>query len=67
MICEKLSFESFDEAQKVVNKANKGNRHYINGKRVSHRQTKKPKRVYKCPECCLYHLTSQKNKHRGLH
>lgn len=58
MPCEKKTFNSFAEAQKVVNSANNGKRAYFNGKRVNRRQTYKPKRVYKCEDCSKYHLTS---------
>lgn len=63
-MCEKLSFDSFSEGQKVVNKAlswGRGNRRRQN--------SKKPKRVYKCPECGMYHLTSKKklNKTKRYH
>jgi hypothetical protein len=66
-MCEKLSYESFAEAQKVVNMANNSKRKYIDGRRVNRNQNKKPKRAYKCEKCGLYHMTSQKNKKRGLH
>lgn len=55
--CEKLSFETFAEGQTVVNQANNIGRRY--GKRKS--ANKVPKRVYKCPYCDFYHLTSQKH------
>jgi hypothetical protein len=55
----KLSFETFAEAQKVVNTASRQKHHYTHGRRVNRRQNKKPKRVYKCLECGKYHLTSQ--------
>lgn len=57
--CEKLSFETFSEAQKVINKAGKIGR---SCKGARKRATKKPKRVYKCQYCGMYHLTSQKSK-----
>lgn len=57
----KLSFETFEQAKKVVNSANKPRtHHYQHGKRVNRGQNKRPKRVYKCTECGMYHLTSQK-------
>jgi hypothetical protein len=62
MTCDKITFNTFDEAQKVVNKANNTPRIYSTGKRVNRRQSYKPKRVYKCDVCGLYHLTSMKKK-----
>ena len=56
-MCEKLNFETFAEAQKVVNKALSFGRTTI--RRLNQ---KKPKRVYHCPDCGMYHLTSQKKK-----
>ena len=57
--CEKLSFDSFEEAQKVINKA-KRMRVFQNGKRVKKRSSYKPQRAYKCPKCGKIHLTSLK-------
>lgn len=63
-MCEKLSFDSFFEAQKVVNKA------MSYGRAINrHRSNKKPKRCYKCPDCGKVHLTSKKkqvSKHNRL-
>lgn len=58
MSCDKLSFDTYSEAQTVINKANTWGR--VTGKRRL--QNKKPKRVYKCPDCGKYHLTSKKKK-----
>lgn len=55
MACEKISFDSFLEAQKVVNHAQ--------GRKNNRRRAQKvPKRVYRCPDCGKFHLTSKKNK-----
>ena len=54
-MCEKISYESFFEAEKRLSRFKKG-RSYT-GRRKA---TKKPKRAYKCKFCGLYHLTSQK-------
>jgi hypothetical protein len=54
-MCEKLSFTTFFEAQKVVNIATN-----IGRRQNRHRATKIPKRAYRCPECGNYHLTSKK-------
>jgi len=58
-MCEKLSFDSFYDGQKVVNVATS-----IGRKQNRHRATKKPKRVYLCPECGKYHLTSKKKENK---
>ena len=63
-MCDKLSFDSFFEAQKVVNNAMS-----IGRRQNRHRATKAPKRVYRCPECGKVHLTSKKkqvSKHNRL-
>jgi len=54
-MCDKLEFDSFFEGQKVVNVAQR-----IGRRTNRHRATKHPKRVYKCPDCGKYHLTSKK-------
>lgn len=55
MACDKLSFDTFSEAQHVVNIAQ--------GRKTNrHRANKIPKRAYKCPDCGKFHLTSKKNK-----
>ena len=58
-MCDKLSFDTFFEGQKVVN-------HAVNiGRRKNrHLATKMPKRVYKCPDCGKYHLTSKKKENK---
>lgn len=64
-MCEKLSFNSFYEAQKVVSTA----RSIAKRSNNRHRATKTPKRTYKCPDCGKYHLTSKKklNKTKIYH
>lgn len=62
MACDKTTYETFAEAQTVVNKAENGNRFYKHGKRYNHRQTYKPKRAYRCERCGKYHLTSRNKK-----
>jgi len=54
--CGKVSFDTFFEAQKVLNRL--GNIGRVYGKTKRRHATKKPKRVYKCPDCGKYHLTS---------
>lgn len=58
MSCDKVSYESFAEAEKAVKGFKKGRHH--------HRKfaTKKPKRAYKCEICGMYHITSMKKKTR---
>jgi hypothetical protein len=55
--CGKVAFDTFFEAQKVLNRF--GNIGRVYGKTKRRHATKKPKRVYKCPDCGKYHLTSQ--------
>ena len=55
MVCDKRTYDSFSEAQTVVNSASKVGRKYKNRRFA----TKKPKRVYKCENCGKYHLTSK--------
>lgn len=55
--CEKTTYETFGEAQKVINGFKKVGRSYGKNKRKF--ATKKPKRVYKCEICDKYHITSQ--------
>jgi len=64
MACDKVTYNSFEEAQRVVNAAAKAPRFYHNGKRMNRRVTYKPKRAYKCPNCGMYHLTSKKEEKR---
>lgn len=58
-MCEKIGYNTYAEAKKVVNNAQKIGR-------VKHRNlsNKRPKRVYKCPLCGLYHLTSKKRPNK---
>ncbi|MDD4972476.1 MAG: hypothetical protein PHT07_23850 [Paludibacter sp.] len=58
-MCEKLSFDTFFEGQKVVNNATN-----IGRRQNRHRATRVPKRVYKCPDCGKYHLTSKKKENK---
>jgi hypothetical protein len=60
--CGKVAFETFYQAQKVLNRF--GNIGRVYGKTKRNHATKKPKRVYKCPDCGKYHLTSQSKLHR---
>lgn len=57
-MCEKKTFDSFDEAQKFLSTFKSG--------RTKHRKsaTKKPKRAYKCEFCGFYHVTSMKKKQK---
>ena len=62
MTCEKLSFDTWDEAQHVVNIAGSRGR----GK-LRRLNTKIPKRAYRCEFCSKYHLTSmKKEKKKGF-
>lgn len=54
--CTKTAYHTHGEAEKAL-KAFKSGRHH-NRKMA----TKKPKRVYKCEICGMYHLTSQKHE-----
>ena len=62
MSCEKTTYDSFNEALKVVNSFKKG-RSY--GKHKRRFATKKPKRAYKCELCGKYHITSQNKKRKS--
>jgi len=55
MTCEKIPYNTYFEAQTVINQANSQGRRILR-----HLNRKKPKRAYKCPYCGKYHLTSQK-------
>lgn len=55
-MCEKLCFDSYPEAEKVIITAKSIRRRSSN----RHRAQKIPVRAYKCPECGKYHLTSKK-------
>lgn len=57
MTCGKVNYETFEEAQKVLNKLSKIGRMYGKSRRRL-KTHKPPKRVYKC-ECGFYHLTSK--------
>jgi hypothetical protein len=58
--CGKVTYDSFFDAKKVLSRFVNIGRAY--GKTKRRLATKKPKRIYKCPACGKYHLTSQKNK-----
>ena len=58
-MCEKVTYETFNEAQKAVQGFKKGRSYGKSGRRLA---TKKPKRAYKCEICGKYHITSQKKK-----
>jgi hypothetical protein len=59
-MCEKLSFDTYAEAQHIVNIAHNQNKRTMYGKRrINRRQKQKPRRVYKCETCGKYHLTSK--------
>lgn len=62
MSCEKITFETFAEAQSTVNKANSFGR--VKGPSKRRLAQKRPKRAYKCDHCNKYHLTSKKSKDR---
>lgn len=55
-MCEKLSFDTFYEDQKIVIEAKTIRRRSRN----KHRAMKIPQRCYRCPDCGKYHLTSKK-------
>jgi len=59
-MCEKITYDSFFDAQTVVNKAAKFGR---NSSRIRRLKNKIPKRVYRCEECGKYHLTSKLKKY----
>ena len=61
--CWKLAYNSFREAQEVINYSKK--HRYSNGKRRNKLMGKKDKqlqRSYKCDECGMWHITSQKER-----
>jgi len=61
VLCGKIQYNSFREAQEVINYA-KNHRRYFRGKRVNRKIGKKdirPQRSYKCEVCGFWHLTSQ--------
>jgi hypothetical protein len=62
--CAKIAYNSFREAQAVINYG-KNHRRYANGRRVNRKvgkKDKRPVRSYKCPECGKWHLTSSPNE-----
>ncbi len=58
-MCEKTTYSTFSEAEKVVSHFKNLNVPNNIPRRFA---TKKPKRAYKCEICGLYHITSQKKK-----
>lgn len=59
--CAKIPYNSFREAQEVINYA-KNNRRYVGGRRINRKvgkKDKRPVRSYRCPECGKWHITSQ--------
>lgn len=56
-MCEKVTYETFNEAQKAVQGFKKGRAYGKSRRRLA---TKKPKRAYKCDICGKYHITSKK-------
>ena len=62
--CAKIAYNSFREAQEVVNYA-KNHRRYVNGRRINRKvgkKDKRPVRSYRCPDCGKWHLTSSPNE-----
>lgn len=61
-MCDKIPYASSFEAQQIISQARHadGHKSYTTGRRFKHRHSYKPKRAYKCPECGMWHLTSQK-------
>jgi len=60
--CTKRQYNSYRDAQTVINYSKK-HRRYHNGKRMNRLIGKKDKqlqRSYKCDECGMWHITSQK-------
>lgn len=65
-MCDKIGYPTVFEAQKVISQANHIKPHnFISKRRAKRRQPYKPKRAYKCEECNMWHLTSQKKKHKN--
>ena len=62
--CAKIAYNSFREAQEVINYAK--NHHRYNGsKRINRKvgkKDKRPIRSYRCPDCDKWHLTSSPNE-----
>lgn len=65
MACHKIQYETWEEAQKIVNRLRRI-RIYSGGRRIkgSNLAKRRPKRVYKCPVCGFFHLTHYKNKQK---
>ena len=60
-MCEKVTYETFHEAQKALQGFKKGRMY---GKSKRRRAIKRPKRAYKCEICDKYHITTQKKKQK---
>ena len=58
-MCDKVTYESFNEAKRALSGFKKGRAYGKSKRRLA---TKKPKRAYKCEMCGKYHITSQKKK-----
>jgi len=58
MSCGKQTYPTYYAAQKVLSRAKKNYGRY--GKQRRRQAKVRPERVYHCPECGKYHLTSQK-------
>jgi ribosomal protein L32 len=61
--CEKIAFDSYADAIKVVRKSQSVGRVY--GKTKRRLARKKLKSVYKCPDCGKYHMTSMLNRNKS--
>lgn len=63
-ITNKQSYDTFSEAQTVINRANNATRNMDHRtlKRCNRNQGKRPKRAYKCSVCGKYHITSLKKQ-----
>lgn len=60
-MCDKITYQSFGDAQAVINGFRNFKPWKIDGRRVKRRQPDNvPTRAYKCDECGGYHLTKMK-------
>lgn len=62
--CKKKAFNSFRDAQAMINYTRR-HRRYVNGRRTNRNyqpKDKKPQRSYKCPDCGKWHITSEPEK-----
>lgn len=63
--CHKTAFNSFKEAQTLINRAKHGKNHK-NGRKGPRKMARKdniPVRSYLCPNCGKWHVTSKKEKY----